>query len=208
MRLLVHICCGPCAVYPMNRLAEAGRELTGFFFNPNIHPYREFQRRLEAAQILARLQGWELVAEERYGLRDYLRQVVYDEDERCRRCYDMRLERAARQAADGGFDAFTSTLLYSKYQRHELIRERAAFWAEQYGTSFFYEDFRVGWQEGIDESIRLGLYRQPYCGCIYSEQERYDKLWRKEERARQKREAAMNAAPGLVQTSSPHQPPK
>ena len=98
-------------------------------------------------------------------------------------CYDMRLERTAKETVARGCDSFTTTLLYSKYQKHELIRERAAFWAAQYDTSFYYEDFHTGWQQGIDESIRLGLYRQPYCGCIYSEQERYDKSLRKKRKS-------------------------
>lgn len=187
MRLLVHVCCGPCAVWPLSRLVAAGHEPVGFFHNPNIHPYQEFARRLEAARELCRIRDLPLVVDERYGLREYLRQAVFHEDERCRACYDMRLERTAREAAAGGYPAFTTTLLYSRYQNHELIRERGEFWAARYGVSFYYEDFREGWQAGIDESIRLGLYRQPYCGCIYSEQERYDKIWRKEERERKKR---------------------
>ena len=192
MRMLVHVCCGPCAVYPMQRLAAAGHELTGFFHNPNIHPYQEFRRRLEAALILSKESGWPLLVDERYGLREYLRHVVFDEDRRCRHCYDMRLEEVARQAKAGGYAAFTSTLLYSKYQNHALIRERAAWWDAQYGVDFYYEDFRAGWQEGIDASIRLGLYRQPYCGCIYSEQERYDKAWRKEAKKARKQAARLS----------------
>ena len=88
MRLLVHLCCGPCAAYPMPRLLAAGHSVQGFFFNPNIHPFQEFRRRLDALQTLSRLQGWELVADEQYGLTEYLRQVVFDEARRCRHCYD------------------------------------------------------------------------------------------------------------------------
>ena len=105
--------------------------------------------------------------------------MVFDEENRCRHCYDMRLERTAKETVARGCDSFTTTLLYSKYQKHELIRERAAFWVAQYGTRFYYEDFHTVLQQGIDESIRLGLYLHPYCGCIYSEQERYDKSLRK-----------------------------
>ncbi|NQS71406.1 MAG: epoxyqueuosine reductase QueH [Desulfobulbaceae bacterium] len=179
MRILVHVCCGPCAIYPMQRLLTAGHEITGFFHNPNIHPYQEFRRRLETAVSLSRLAGWPLQVDERYGLREYLHQVVFATDNRCRHCYDMRLQHIAAQAKAKGFDAFTTTLLYSKYQSHELICERATWWAAQYQVGWYYEDFRLGWQEGIDASVRMGLYRQPYCGCIYSEQERYDKSLRK-----------------------------
>ena len=190
MRMLVHVCCGPCAVYPMQRLALAGYGLTGFFYNPNIHPYQEFRRRLDAALALSRAKGWPMLVDERYGLRDYLRQVVFDEDRRCRHCYDMRLRHVAERAKTGGYDAFTTTLLYSTWQNHDLIRARAEWWAMQYRVGFYYEDFRQGWQEGIDESVRLGLYRQPYCGCIYSEQERYDKQLRAQ---RKKQAAAVRA---------------
>ena len=193
MRILVHVCCGPCAVYPMQRLVAAGHELTGFFHNPNIHPYQEFRRRLEAALALSKAGGWPLLVDDCYGLREYLREVVSDEENRCRHCYDMRLDQVARQAKAGGFDAFTTTLLYSRYQNHALICERAAWWVAQHGVDFYYEDFRLGWQEGIDSSIRMGLYRQPYCGCIYSEQERYDKRWRKEQQARNKQAAMLSA---------------
>ena len=192
MRILVHICCGPCAVYPMQRLALAGHELTGFFHNPNIHPYQEFRRRLEAACSLSEANGWPLEVDEHYGMREYLRQVVFNEDGRCSHCYDMRLEQVASKAKIGGYDAFTTTLLYSRYQNHELIRERATWWAMKSQVDFYYEDFRLGWQEGIDASIRMGLYRQPYCGCIYSEQERYDKLWRKQQN-KQKKQIALSA---------------
>ncbi|NLZ17562.1 MAG: epoxyqueuosine reductase QueH [Desulfobulbaceae bacterium] len=192
MRILVHVCCGPCAVYPMQHLALAGHELTGFFHNPNIHPYQEFRRRLEAAASLSEASGWPLVVDEHYGLREYLRQINFNEDGRCHYCYDMRLEHVARQAKIGGYDAFTTTLLYSRYQNHELIRERATWWAMKSQVDFYYEDFRLGWQEGIDASIRMGLYRQPYCGCIYSEQERYDKLWRKQQN-KQKKQIALSA---------------
>lgn len=178
MRILVHVCCGPCALYPMERVARAGHKLTGLFYNPNIHPFQEFRRRLEGVLALEKARGWPMLVDENYGLRDYLRQVVFDENRRCHLCYDMRLRHVARQARDGGYDAFTTTLLYSRYQKHGLIRERAEWWAARHGVDFYYEDFRPGWQEGIDGSIRLGLYRQPYCGCIYSEQERYDKAMR------------------------------
>lgn len=178
MRILLHVCCGPCAVYPVRRLREQGHEVTGFFFNPNIHPYREFRRRLDAVRQFAEATGCPMEIDDRYGLTEYLRQVVFHEEERCRRCYDLRLTAAAEQAAAGGFDAFASTLLYSKYQNHRLLDVRGGQLAAAHGIGWYYEDFRVGWQEGIDESIRLGLYRQPYCGCIYSEQERYDKRLR------------------------------
>lgn len=175
MRILLHLCCGPCAVYPLMRLREQGHEVTGFFFNPNIHPYKEFRRRIDAVRQLADATGLAMDIDANYGLTEYLRRVVFHEQQRCPICYAMRLTRAAEVAAAGGFEALTTTLLYSKYQNHQLINEQGARLAAAHGLAWHYEDFRVGWQQGIDQSVELGLYRQPYCGCIYSEQERYDK---------------------------------
>jgi predicted adenine nucleotide alpha hydrolase (AANH) superfamily ATPase len=174
MRLLLHICCGPCAVYPTAILQAEGHELSGYFYNPNIHPYREFQRRLEALEEFSRTAELAIDYERDYGLSDYLRRVVNREQERCLICYEMRLAKAARRAAAIGAEAFTTTLLYSRYQKHEAIRTTGERLAAEHGIGFYYRDFRQGWQKGIDRSKELGLYRQPYCGCIYSEQERYD----------------------------------
>ncbi|ADW19427.1 protein of unknown function DUF208 [Desulfobulbus propionicus DSM 2032] len=182
MRILLHLCCGPCAVYPLIRLRNQGHAVEGVFYNPNIHPYQEFRRRVEAVKQLSLAAEFPVTIDENYGLTEYLRQVVFHEAERCPICYEMRLVRAVQTAAAGDFDAFTTTLLYSKYQNHRLLIERCQRLAAEHGVDFYYEDFRLGWQEGIDESIRLGLYRQPYCGCIYSEQERYDKRLRKRPR--------------------------
>ena len=179
MNILLHVCCGPCAISPLAAIRAAGHEARGFFFNPNIHPFKEFQRRLEALEIMSKQMDFRVEYERQYGLRDYLRQVVFHEDNRCSLCYAMRLRPAAEKAIAVNADAFTSTLLYSRYQNHTLLKAQGEALAAELGIPFYYEDFRVGWQEGIDQSVALGLYRQPYCGCIYSEQERYDKKWRK-----------------------------
>ena len=179
MRILLHVCCGPCAVYPIGQLRDEGFAVQGYFFNPNIHPYQEFRRRLQAARQLAEALDFELKVDSEYGLRSYLRQVVFREETRCGLCYAMRLRLVAAKAKEERADAFSSTLLYSRYQRHELIRKIGEETAAEQGIPFYYRDFRVGWQEGIDGAITMGLYRQPYCGCIYSEQERYDKKMRK-----------------------------
>ena len=179
MKILLHVCCGPCSVYPLTYLRERGHQVEGLFYNPNIHPFREFKRRIEALRQFADIEKFSVKIDDRYGLSEYMRRVVFNEHNRCMVCYDMRLEQTAQYALDTGADAFTTTLLYSKYQKHSLIREKGDELAGRYGIDFLYEDFRAGWQEGIDKSISMGLYRQPYCGCIYSEQERYDKSMRK-----------------------------
>ena len=197
MKLLLHMCCGPCSCYPVKRLREEGIEPTGYFFNPNIHPYKEWEHRLETAREFAAKSNMEIHTDENYQLREFLQKALPAEAEpngRCRMCYTWRLEQTAKFAAEHGFDAFTSTLFYSIYQQHELMKETAAFFAKKYQVQFYYEDFRPGWQEGIDISHALELYRQPYCGCIFSEEERYSKALRKERKAAAKAAKAKRLA--------------
>jgi epoxyqueuosine reductase len=183
MNILLHICCGPCSIYPLSRLREQHIDVTGFFYNPNIHPYREFRRRLNSLRDFADKSNFKVEIETEYGLTEYLQQIVFHEQERCPLCYAMRLQKTAEYGLKIGADAFSTTLLYSKYQNHKAIIGIGKTIAEKYGIAFYYEDFRKGWQEGIDKSIAMELYRQPYCGCIYSEQERYDKKLQKKLRA-------------------------
>ncbi|MDA3835871.1 MAG: epoxyqueuosine reductase QueH [Spirochaetales bacterium] len=177
MNILLHACCGPCSVYPITVLQKQGHQLTGYFYNPNIHPFREFKRRMASMRLCSAEKGMDTEYVTEYGLIDYLRKVVFHEEGRCGICYLMRLEEVARKTKELGLQGFTSTLLYSRYQKHELICSIAEKMAAKYGVAFVYEDFREGWQWGIDQAIEMDLYRQPYCGCIYSEQERYDKKY-------------------------------
>ena len=179
MKILLHICCGPCAVYPLSFLLHRNYAVTAFFYNPNIHPFKEFRRRLTTADEYLKTLKIPLIADKKYGLKDFLRAVVHEEKTRCNYCYLDRLEKTVQKAKEKKFDAFTTTLLYSKYQNHRKIVEISEKLAEKYSISFIYHDFREGWQQGIDISKKLSLYRQPYCGCIYSEWERYDKSLRK-----------------------------
>lgn len=110
-----------------------------------------------------------------YELEDFLRNVAFREGDRCRICYFMRLSYTAHVARKGSFDGFSSTLLYSRYQNHDLIRSIGEALAKAQGLTFFYHDFREGWETGIRISKAQGMYRQQYCGCIYSEKERYYK---------------------------------
>ncbi len=176
-KLLLHICCGLCAIFPIKSLSEKGIEVFGFYYNPNIHPYQEWQRRLEALKKLTEERGYQvrLIVREDYPLEEFLRNVVFREQNRCLYCYYTRLEATAKTAKKSGFDGFSSTLLYSKFQKHELIKNLGEDISKQIGITFYYEDFRTGWSIGQEESRRLGLYRQQYCGCIYSEKERFYK---------------------------------
>ena len=175
MNILLHTCCGPCAVYPLSVLENLNHSVTAYFYNPNIHPFKEFRKRLVTAEDFFKRQHIPSIMDKNYGLKYFLRRVVHNEEKRCHFCYFDRLEKTVQTATNNGFDAFTSTLLYSKYQNHKKIIELCETLAEQYSISFFYYDFREGWQQGIDISKQLSLYRQPYCGCIFSEWERYDK---------------------------------
>ncbi len=179
MKILLHICCGPCSIYPVNLLRKKRYDVTGFFYNPNIHPYKEFENRLETLEKYAKEIDLPLIVDENYGLTPFLRKIVFKEQVRCRFCYEMRLEECAKMAVKKGFSGFSSTLFYSKYQNHILMKNIAEKISKKHNISFVYYDFRKGWQEGINISKEKNMYRQPYCGCIYSEQERYDKSLRK-----------------------------
>lgn len=179
MKILLHICCGPCALQPLKMLREAGHQVTGFFYNHNIHPYQEYARRLAAARDMAAMEGLELMVRDDYDLEGFLARVAATPRNRCGYCYASRLDATALTAAENGFEAFSASLLYSRYQRHDDIRVLGEQAGRERGITFLYRDFRPGWQEGINRSKELGLYRQQYCGCIYSEKERYHPRERK-----------------------------
>ncbi len=173
MKILLHICCAPCAVYPVAALARSGHLVRGFFFNPNIHPYQEFSRRAATLEAYAAKVGLPVIWDRNYDLEGFLRNIMFREAERCRFCYYHRLLASARVARGGRFDAFTSTLLFSKFQNHALIQEICQLVVQEVGVPFYYEDFRKGWAEGAERTKQLGLYKQQYCGCIFSERDRY-----------------------------------
>jgi hypothetical protein len=173
MKLLLHVCCANCAIYPSQKLKKGGEKVVGYFFNPNIHPYQEYQKRLDTLKQYAGQSGLEVLYRDEYLLEEFLRNVAREPEGRCRFCYANRLESAAREAKKEGFDAFSTTLLYSIYQKHEIIRELGERIAESADVPFYYEDFRPGWKEGVEASKAMGLYRQKYCGCVYSEKERF-----------------------------------
>ena len=178
MKLLLHACCGPCACYPTKTLTEQGTDFTLLYYNPNIHPYKEFKRRLSALRELAEKQEYRLIIDKTYPLEECVKGMLEEPVVRCAFCYRMRLRYTAKYAADHGFTAFSTTLLYSPYQKHELIVQAAKAAAEEFGVEFYYQDWRPHYQEGVDISLALGLYRQPYCGCVFSERDRYME-WKK-----------------------------
>lgn len=174
-RLLLHTCCAPCSVYCVDLLRSEGIEPVSFWYNPNIHPYQEYKARRDALREYAASIGMELLIREDYGLRDFVRAVASDIDRRCKHCYTTRMEETARCAAEHGFTHFSTTLLVSPYQDHDGICAAANELAERYGVEFLYRDFRPGFREGQAKAREHGLYMQKYCGCVFSEEDRYAK---------------------------------
>jgi predicted adenine nucleotide alpha hydrolase (AANH) superfamily ATPase len=241
LRILVHVCCAPCFSSVHKTLSDEGREVVGFFFNPNIHPYQEFQKRLHCLERYSALRPVEVIYDKEYNLDSFLvgaLKAKYDSSQghkiitkpkqtqgglvekievkdhlqiqltpkdnsmattrnievenpstrssdirgqknnadfkpRCGYCISLRLAKTAELAVKDGFDAFTTTLLESKYQPHDYIRTVGTKLAAKHGIKFYYKDFRTGWKESIKISKELELYRQQYCGCIFSEYERF-----------------------------------
>ena len=175
-RVLLHVCCGPCSTHPINWLREQGCEVTGLWYNPNIHPWQEHElRRISAADYAEKI-GVDMIRPEVYEMPRFFRLVVEHErfGERCHLCYQLRLERTARIAAERGFDAFTTTLLISPHQDQETINAVGEAVGRHHGVSFLFENFRRGWAERGRLTKEHDLYRQHYCGCLYSEWERYN----------------------------------
>lgn len=172
---MLHICCAPCTVFPLKAIRKEAHEIRGFFFNPNIHPYQEYRKRLDTLMQYASDQGLHVFVSNGYPMEEFFQGVVFREENRCYWCYHMRLSFAARYAKREGFEGFTTTLLYSRYQKHDWIKEIGENLAKEHSVLFYYRDFREGWEEGIDISKKSGMYRQKYCGCIYSEKERFCK---------------------------------
>ena len=175
MKILFHICCANCAIYPLERMKEKGDEAVGYFFNPNIHPFQEYQKRLDALKQYSERVGLKVIYRDEYLLEEFLKNVSHRVEERCQYCYSVRLETTACEAKKQSFDGFSTTLLQSTHQNHALIKETGEALAREMGIPFYYEDFRQGWRKGMEVSKAMGLYRQQYCGCIYSEKERFMK---------------------------------
>ncbi|MBO8136534.1 MAG: epoxyqueuosine reductase QueH [Desulfotomaculum sp.] len=172
-KILLHSCCGPCTIYPLEYLKNEGHDVVGHFYNPNIHPFTEWKKRKDNYQWFMENEGIKAIIEDDYDLEGYLQNVVHREANRCMYCYSMRLKRAAQIARRGKFDAFTTTLLVSPFQKHEMLKEIGEAAGEKYGVPFYYIDFRPGFKEAYMRAKETGHYTQQYCGCIYSERDRY-----------------------------------
>ena len=175
MNLLLHICCAPCSVACVKQLRGEGIEPVGYWYNPNIHPFTEYRARRNCLVDYAKSINMELVVEDEYGLRSFVQAVAANIDNRCGYCYAVRFDRTARYAAEHGFDAFATTLTISPYQNFELMCEIGKKAGDKYGVEFLPRDFRPVFREGQTEARELELYMQKYCGCIFSEEDRYKK---------------------------------
>jgi len=171
--VLVHSCCAHCAAYTVDYWQRQGYEVSTLWYNPNIHPYTEHQHRLEAMQSLAQEMNLPLMVDGGYDMIAYFRQVAGHEAERCSYCFRLRLSKTAEAARQKGFSAFTTTLLISRHQKHDLLREIGSELAVEKGIDFLYADLRKRYSDSRHMTKGLNLYRQQYCGCVYSEWERF-----------------------------------
>lgn len=176
MKLLLHTCCAPCLIYPLERLREGQFDVTAFFYNPNVHPYAEYEARAQALDGYVSGASCKVIFPH-YGPEDFFRMVnlLEDSQERCRLCWALRLTKTARAAREKGFGAFTTTLLVSPYQDQALLKRLGSEIGAQEGVEFYYEDFRAGFRKAHQIAHARGIYCQKYCGCIYSEIERHTK---------------------------------
>ena len=165
MKLLLHACCAPCSIQCVESVAAEGINVNLFWYNPNIYPSTEYRLRKDSLCLFAEKEKLSLIIEDGETL-------FSAEENRCAFCYRTRLEKAARAASEKHFDAFSTTLLISPYQNHELIKQTGEELAADFGIEFFYRDFRPLFRKGQNQARMAGYYMQKYCGCIYSEEER------------------------------------
>lgn len=177
MKLLLHVCCAPCAIFTIKQAKLDGYDsITGLFYNPNIHPSSEFNRREKTAADYFKEQGLAFFPLN-YAPEIFFRKIRdFDSmSNRCGECWRLRMGETARFAKDNGFEAFTTTLLSSPYQNHEAIISICEEESRKSGVKFYCRDFRDGFRQAHIEAKEKGLYLQNYCGCVFSMVERFDK---------------------------------
>ncbi|PPD58896.1 epoxyqueuosine reductase QueH [Dehalogenimonas etheniformans] len=172
-KLLVHCCCVHCSAYTLKYWRDSGYQVTAFWYNPNIHPFTEHQSRLAALTTLTDKEDIPLEIHPGYDLERYFRAIVGHESDRCPICYQIRLQTVAEYACQNGYDAFTSSLLISPQQQHDKIIEVAREIERSSEVGFKYADLRKRYSDSRRITKPMDLYRQQYCGCLFSERERY-----------------------------------
>ena len=170
MDILLHICCGPCLIYPFNRLKVQGFNLKGFFYNPNIYQAVECIRRQESLELLSQDLKLQIKIPEQQEseFTQAIESLENTPPQRCLACWRLRLEKTAGYAKENGFKFFSTTLLVSPYQNHEMLKQLGEEIAQDTGVDFYYEDFRPGFKTAYQEAKQKGLYLQKYCWCKYS----------------------------------------
>lgn len=181
-KLLLHVCCGPCGIYPIEKLKN-DYIVVVFYYNPNIHPLTEYNLRKEAIKNYCQKNNIDFI-ESDYQPTEYFSAIQGQEKNkknRCPLCYRLRLEKTARYAKEHGFPIYTSTLLISPHQDIDLIKKIGQELAKQYQLEFYsatdnnskkkYKGFRPGFAFGRQIAKAENMYRQHYCGCIFSQNE-------------------------------------
>ncbi|MBN2711563.1 MAG: epoxyqueuosine reductase QueH [Planctomycetes bacterium] len=175
MKLLVHICCAICWAKTLAGAREefgSDLEVMGLWYNPNIHPLLEYRKRMKAVSVYSERDPVTLHVIDEYGIAPFCATIHpnYEGPNRCRACYRMRLDKAARYCHDIGYTHFTTTMITSTHQDHDLIRELGEAAAHANGVKFLYRDYRA---VEVEEKTLKGIYHQQYCGCVFSENERF-----------------------------------
>ena len=177
MKLLLHTCCAPCVIKCTEILKNNNMDFVLYWFNPNIHPWTEYNSRKTSLINFAEEQNINYIINDNYGLREFILNVSpgFEFKKRCVECYKIRLENTVKYAKDNNYEYFSTSLLISPYQDHEFIKKTCENLSKAYNIKFFYHDFRPYFREGQQEARKKNIYMQKYCGCIFSEEERYKK---------------------------------
>ncbi len=174
MRILLHTCCAPCLIHPLERLRAKGFGVSALFYNPNIHPFAEYRKRKQALEQFCASRQVELLCPQ-YLPSEFFQAVnlVEQKPQRCPVCWFLRLNKTADIAKEKSFDSFTTSLLVSPYQDQEALKKIGSNISKDKQVEFFYEDFRPGFKRAHNLAKEERIYCQKYCGCVYSEIERY-----------------------------------
>ena len=182
-RLLLHSCCAPCSTQVIRRLME-NFNIEVFFFNPNIYPKDEYVKRLEEQRRLVKEMDLDYRVVD-IGFKDELfyesikgLENLGEGSQRCNNCFELRLRETAKYARENNFDYFATTLTISPMKNAQVINKIGEKIAEEYGVKFLYSDFKKenGFKKSIEISKDFDLYRQDYCGCVFSKRERDERL--------------------------------
>lgn len=173
-KILLHTCCAPCSIKCIEKLKEDNIIPVVFWYNPNIQPFKEYEIRKKTLLTYVQNNKIEYINRDEYSLKEFISEIYpHFGRERCEICYRKRLSETVKLALERGYKAFSTTLLISPYQNHDSIKKIGYELEKKYGIKFFYRDFRQYFSEGQNEAREMNFYMQKYCGCIFSEEERY-----------------------------------